>query len=124
MANHQGNGSGPELSKAAGKRSVKKAGDIQGPAIMGSTAPVESTSPLDAPEFRPVIRDLIRLAKEQDYLTYDDINEAIPDTETDIELFEDLIERLRLMKFRIIDSAEVDNQKAGLRTRGPPRHSR
>ena len=113
MANHQGNGSGPELSKAAGKRSVKKAGEIQGPAIMGSTAPVESTSPLDAPEFRPVIRELIRLAKEQEYLTYDDINEAIPDTETDIELFEDLIERLRLMKFRIIDSAEVDNQKAG-----------
>jgi len=113
MANHQGNGSGPELSKTAGKRSTKKAGEIQGPAIMGSAAPVESTSPLDAPEFRPVIRDLIRLAKEQDYLTYDDINEAIPDTETDIELFEDLIERLRTMKFRIIDSAEVDNQKAG-----------
>jgi RNA polymerase primary sigma factor len=113
MANDQGNGSGPELSKAAGKRSTKKAGEIQGPAIMGSAAPVESTSPLDAPEFRPVIRDLIRLAKEQDYLTYDDINEAIPDTETDIELFEDLIERLRTMKFRIIDSAEVDNQKAG-----------
>jgi RNA polymerase primary sigma factor len=113
MANHQGNGSGPELSKTAGKRSTKKAGEIQGPAIMGSAAPVESNSPLDAPEFRPVIRDLIRLAKEQDYLTFDDINEAIPDTETDIELFEDLIERLRTMKFRIIDSAEVDNQKAG-----------
>ncbi|MBL9158357.1 MAG: RNA polymerase sigma factor RpoD [Verrucomicrobiales bacterium] len=80
---------------------------------MGSAAPVESTSALDAPEFRPIIRDLIRLAKEQDYLTYDDINEALPDTETDLELFEDLIERLRMMKFRIIDSAEVDNQKAG-----------
>jgi RNA polymerase primary sigma factor len=118
MANDQGNGSGPELSKPAGKRtskngSAKKPGAVQGPAIMGSVLPVESSSPLDAPEFRPVIRDLIRLAKEQDYLTYDDINEALPDTETDIELFEDLIVRLRTMKFRIIDSAEVDNQKAG-----------
>ena len=118
MANDQGNGSGPELSKAAGKRatkngSAKKPGAVQGPAIMGSVLPVESSSPLDSPEFRPVIRDLIRLAKEQDYLTYDDINEALPDTETNIELFEDLIVRLRTMKFRIIDSAEVDNQKAG-----------
>jgi RNA polymerase primary sigma factor len=69
--------------------------------------------PLDSPEFRPIIRDLIRLAKEQEYLTFEDINEAIPDTETDIELFEDLIERLRTMKFRIIDAAEVDNLKAG-----------
>ncbi|HRQ87800.1 MAG TPA: RNA polymerase sigma factor RpoD [Bacteroidia bacterium] len=79
---------------------------------MGTVAPVESLSPLDAPEFRPIIRDLIRLAKEQGYLTYDDINEALPDTETDLELLEDLIERLRTMKFRIIDSAEVDNPKA------------
>lgn len=69
--------------------------------------------PLDSPEFRPIIRDLIRLAKEQDYLTFDDINEAIPDTETDVEFFEDLIERLRTMKFRIIDAAEVDNVKVG-----------
>ena len=70
-------------------------------------------SPLDSPEFQPIVRDLIRLAKEQDYLTYDDINEALPDTQSDLELMEELIERLRAMKFRIIDGAEVDNVKAG-----------
>ena len=118
MAHDQGNGDGSKLSKSAGKRATQKAADfapdrLAGPAIMGSAAPVEAASPLDAPEFRPVIRDLIRLAKEQDYLTYDDINEALPDTENDLELLEDLIERLRAMKFRIIDSAEVDNAKAG-----------
>ena len=58
------------------------------------------------------MRDLIRLAKEQDYLTFDDLNEALPDTQSDLELMEELIERLRGMKFRIIDSAEVDNVKA------------
>ncbi len=68
-------------------------------------------SPLDSPEFRPIVRDLIRLAKEQEYLTFDDINDALPDTETDLELLEELIERLRTMKFRIIDAAEVDNFK-------------
>lgn len=68
-------------------------------------------SPLDSPEFQPIVRDLIRLAKEQDYLTFDDINEALPDTQSDLELMEELIERLQGMKFRIIDSAEVDNVK-------------
>ena len=76
-------------------------------------SPNATKSPLDSPEFQPIVRDLIRLAKEQDYLTFDDINEALPDTQTDIELLEELIERLRGMKFRIIDSAEVDNVKAG-----------
>ncbi|MEC5126307.1 RNA polymerase sigma factor RpoD [Verrucomicrobiales bacterium BCK34] len=77
------------------------------------TAPAPACkSVLDSPEFQPIVRDLIRLAKEQDYLTFDDINEALPDTETDLELMEELIERLRTMKFRIIDSAEVDNLKA------------
>ena len=70
-------------------------------------------SPLDSPEFQPIVRDLIRLAKEQEYLTFDDINEALPDTQSDLELMEELIERLRGMKFRIIDGAEVDNVKAG-----------
>ena len=80
-----------------------------------SKAKVEkfAKSPLDSPEFQPIVRDLIRLAKEQEYLTFDDINEALPDTQSDLELMEELIERLRGMKFRIIDGAEVDNVKAG-----------
>ncbi len=58
---------------------------------------------------QPIVRDLIRLAKEQGHLTYDDINEAIPGGESDIELIDELIGRLRTMKFRVIDSAEVDD---------------
>ena len=80
--------------------------------VMGSTSDESAggtRSSLDSKEFQPILRELIRLAKEQDYLTFDDINEALPDYETDIELIEELIERLRGMKFRIIDSAEVDH---------------
>ena len=77
-------------------------------------------SPLDSPEFQPIVRDLIRLAKEQEYLTFDDINEALPDTQSDLELMEELIERLRGMKFRIIDGAEVDNVKAGSEEEAAP----
>ncbi len=121
-----------QASKAAAKRSTKKstkkksapraASKAKSPSKkkktsaaktkVAATAAPACKSLLDSPEFQPIVRDLIRLAKEQDYLTFDDINEALPDTETDLELMEELIERLRTMKFRIIDSAEVDNLKA------------
>ncbi len=96
-------------SKSARPRSTQKSRKSS-ETINGSKP--TSKSDLDSPEFQPIVRDLIRLAKEQDYLTFDDINEALPDTETDLALMEELIERLRGMKFRIIDSAEVDNIKA------------
>ena len=99
-------------SKATAKSESKKAASPtkkKAPASKSSSV----KSLLDSPEFQPIVRDLIRLAKEQDYLTFDDINEALPDTQSDLELMEELIERLQAMKFRIIDSAEVDNLKAG-----------
>ncbi len=107
-----------KTTKAAASRSIKKAAPKKKAAKKTvkaeSKAPASSRkSPLDSPEFKPIVRDLIRLAKEQEYLTFDDINEALPDTQSDLELMEELIERLRGMKFRIIDSAEVDNLKAG-----------
>ncbi|NLT71933.1 MAG: RNA polymerase sigma factor RpoD [Verrucomicrobiaceae bacterium] len=117
--NHKTNGNTAESSKPRGRRANKKSEEIRHTATMESPGSVGTETdsggklPLDSPEFRPIIRDLVRLAKEQDYLTFGDINEAIPDTETDVELLEDLIERLRTMKFRIIDDAEVDNIKAG-----------
>ncbi len=110
MANHKANGS--ELSKSGGKHATKKSEEIQGPAIMEAATATEVASPLDDPAFRIVVRDLVRLAKEQGHLTYDDINEAIPDTETDLELLEDLIAKLRAMKFRIVDAAETDPLKS------------
>jgi len=92
--------------------SMNSSAETSRTSVMGSTSDESAggtRSSLDSKEFQPILRELIRLAKEQDYLTFDDINEALPDYETDIELIEELIERLRGMKFRIIDSAEVDH---------------
>ena len=116
-----------KTTKSVSKRTNKKSPATKKPTRGKAKAPVKAKapakakaesapttkSPLDSPEFKPIVRDLIRLAKEQEYLTFDDINEALPDTQSDLELMEELIERLRGMKFRIIDSAEVDNLKAG-----------
>jgi RNA polymerase primary sigma factor len=57
------------------------------------------------------VRGLIRLAKEQGYLTFDDLNEALPPGAADPEQMDGLITRLRGMEFDIIDASEVDRLK-------------
>src|SRR5208282_1001698 len=59
------------------------------------------------------VRDMVKLAKEQGYVTYDDINEALPDNMADPEEMEQLINRLRSMEVDIIDASEVDRYKDG-----------
>ena len=38
---------------------------------------------IDQPDVQDKLRELIKLAKEQGYLTFDDLNEALPDDVTD-----------------------------------------
>src|ERR1700761_1230524 len=59
------------------------------------------------------VRDMVKLAKEQGYVTYDDINEALPESMADPEEMEQLITRLRAMEVDIIDASEVDRYKDG-----------
>ena len=66
---------------------------------------------IDTPEIQEKIRELIKLAKEQEYLTYDDINEILPNDLVDPEDVEAIMERLRNMEFDIIDASEVDRFK-------------
>ncbi|NJR42468.1 MAG: hypothetical protein HC767_07225 [Akkermansiaceae bacterium] len=73
-----------------------------------STAPKRR---IDTPEIQEKIRELIKLAKEQDYLTYDDINEILPNDLVDPDDVEAIMERLRNMEFDIIDASEVDRYK-------------
>ena len=104
----------PEDTHSAARASTQKSADDESSLVenSGATASESPGSPLDTPELQPVVRELVRLAKEQGYLTFDDINEALPEARTDIELLEELITRLRAMKFRIVDSAEADNVKS------------
>jgi RNA polymerase primary sigma factor len=66
---------------------------------------------IDTPEIQEKIRELIKLAKEQEYLTYDDINEILPNDLVDPEDVEAIMDRLRNMEFDIIDASEVDRYK-------------
>ncbi|MEY2440377.1 MAG: polymerase primary sigma factor, partial [Verrucomicrobiota bacterium] len=64
-------------------------------------------------ELQARIRELIKLAKEQGYLTFDDLNEALPDSMTDADDLDAILTRLRRMEIDIIEASEVDRFKDG-----------
>jgi RNA polymerase primary sigma factor len=59
------------------------------------------------------IRELIKLAKEQGYLTFDDLNETLPEGITDADDLDAILTRLRRMEIDIIEASEVDRFKDG-----------
>jgi RNA polymerase primary sigma factor len=59
------------------------------------------------------IRELIKLAKEQGYLTFDDLNEALPEAITDPDELDSILTRLRRLEIDIIEASEVDRYKDG-----------
>jgi RNA polymerase primary sigma factor len=59
------------------------------------------------------IRELIKLAKEQGYLTFDDLNEALPPDLTDADELDLILMRLRKLEIDIIEASEVDRYKDG-----------
>ena len=57
------------------------------------------------------IKELVRLAQEQGYLTYGDINDALPDNVVSAEDLDEVYIKLRNLEVEIVDQAEVDRIK-------------
>ena len=111
--------------KAANKQPAKKLSKLE--ALLAAEAEEKAQraskkkapkNRIDTPEMQEKVRELIKLAKEQDYLTYDDINEILPNDMVEPSDVEAILERLRSMEFDIIDASEVDryrtNKKEGV----------
>lgn len=80
----------------------------------GSSCPAASPSI----EIAEKIKELVRLAKEQGYLTYNDVNESIPDSINTPEAIDEIYHRLHQLEVRVVDQAEVD--QAELARAKPP----
>ena len=63
------------------------------------------------PERKDRLKELIRLAKEQGYLTFDDLNESLPDSTNNPEEIEGVMTFLRTLEIDIIEASEVDRFK-------------
>jgi RNA polymerase primary sigma factor len=64
-----------------------------------------------ANEIQTRLRELIKLAKEQGYLTFDDLNEALPEGITDANELDAILTRLRRMDIDVIEASDVDRHK-------------
>ncbi|MCX7886191.1 MAG: RNA polymerase sigma factor RpoD [Verrucomicrobiae bacterium] len=73
--------------------------------------PSNSSTGLTPEEKNLKIKELIKLAKEQGYLTYGDINDVLPDKVISPEELDSIIITLRGMDIDIIDASEVDRFK-------------
>jgi RNA polymerase primary sigma factor len=66
---------------------------------------------LDREEKNEKLKELIKLAKEQGYLTYGDVNDILPENILSAEELDAILIQLRAMDIEIIDASEVDRFK-------------
>jgi RNA polymerase primary sigma factor len=103
----------PESAKSAGTPGHPPSG--AGPDGAGQLSPAQqaistfkSSSGVDLTE---KVKELVRLAQEQGYLTYNDINDALPDNIVSPEELDEIYIKLRNLEVEIVDQAEVDRVK-------------
>jgi len=85
-----------------------QAGAVQAGPTEQAIGTIKSQAGFDLTE---KIKELVRLAQEQGYLTYNDINDALPDTMVTPEDLDEIYTKLRNMEVEIVDQAEVDRVK-------------
>ena len=84
---------------------------LQTPALDGaqdSAGPSKNQAGADLGE---KVKDLLRLAKEQGHLTYDDVNNVLPGDSATPEDLDHVFTKLRNLEIDLIDPAEVDRGK-------------
>jgi RNA polymerase primary sigma factor len=100
--------------RVSSKPPLSESGDAPGGTATAPATPVPSAGAKGdaiSQEIQAKLRDLIKLAKEQDYLTFDDINEALPIGVVSPDVIEEILEQLRAMEFEIVDAAEAEDLK-------------
>src|SRR5471030_2446968 len=102
-------------------RKVKTASSDRSDAVEAVLA--RATAPADAPEavegaeaaapggINEKIRQLIRLSKEQGYLTFDDINEALPESIENQEEIDNVLSILQNLEIEILEPDQVEDYK-------------
>ena len=77
-------------------------------ALSAETMKMKSSTGLDLTE---KLKELLRLSQEQGYLTYGDINDALPEGVITPEDLDEIYTKLRGLEIEIVDQAEVDRVK-------------
>ncbi|MEW6304777.1 MAG: RNA polymerase sigma factor RpoD, partial [Verrucomicrobiota bacterium] len=75
------------------------------------TAPTETIKTQSGIDLTEKIKELVRLAQEQGYLTHNDIGDALADMAISPEEMDEIYIKLRGLEIEIVDQAEVDRVK-------------
>src|SRR5437762_329214 len=100
------------------KTAAATAGAKQTPCSrLNSARPTENVGPdeiransagIKSDDVQARLRELTKLAKEQGYITFDDLNEALPEGVTDADELETILGQLRRMEIDVIEASDVD----------------
>ncbi len=110
----------PKVAPAAPLRPTKAGKDAggppTGPATPGAAEGIDASTvsafkSSSGADLTEKIKELVRLAQEQGYLTYGDINDALPDNLVTAEDLDEIYIKLRNLEIDIVDQAEVDRPK-------------
>jgi len=81
----------------------------------GTKAPLIPAAPITPQDLQKAIqekvRELIKLAKEQGYVTFDDLNEHLPEGLAEADHIDSIISQLNAVEIEIIESSDVDRVK-------------
>ncbi|MFT4548800.1 MAG: RNA polymerase primary sigma factor [Verrucomicrobiales bacterium] len=98
----------PRVRRPRGRPRKNATPELTTAPVIVSIGTSESKAKVDTPEIQEKLRTLIKLAKEQGYLTFDDVNESLPSDVVEADVMEEILSRLNSMEFDIIDASEVD----------------
>ncbi len=85
--------------------------DTNSEAVEAALERVQGADNLPAGGINDKIRNLIRLSKEQGYLTFDDINEALPDSVENQEEIDNVLSILQNLEIEILEPDQVEDFK-------------
>jgi RNA polymerase primary sigma factor len=74
--------------------------------------PVPGQVTIDSPIIVEKIKELLRLASDQGYLTYDDINDALPDEVVTPEVLDAVYSKLRSFEVEVVEAPDLERPKA------------
>jgi RNA polymerase primary sigma factor len=96
--------------KTNGNGHAKVSKPVAGQKTPPPTAPVPATTASGGLDLTETIKTLLHLAQENGYVTYDDINDILPDNLNPDDL-DELYTKLRTLEVEIVDQAEVERPK-------------
>lgn len=102
----------PKAEKAVKAPKVKADPTEEKVSLLSKLVAPPATTPQEVQKvIQEKVRDLIKLAKEQGHLTFDDLEEALRESITDQDGMDSVMTQLRAVEIDVIDSSDVDRVK-------------